>query len=49
MLPCVPWPTTRRRWLSTARTATAKITVLLTAEEIDAAMKKSAAYRSPGQ
>jgi uncharacterized protein with GYD domain len=30
-------------------TATAKITVLLTAEEIDAAAKKTPSYRPPGQ
>ena len=30
-------------------TATAKITVLLTAEEIDAATKKTPSYRAPGQ
>jgi uncharacterized protein with GYD domain len=30
-------------------TATAKVTVLLTAEEIDAAAKKSATYRPAGQ
>ena len=29
--------------------ATAKVTVLLTAEEIDAAAKKTLAYRPPGQ
>jgi uncharacterized protein with GYD domain len=29
--------------------ATAKVTVLLTAEEIDAATKKSPSYRPPGQ
>lgn len=30
-------------------TATVKVTVLLTAEEIDAATKKSPSYRPPGQ
>jgi uncharacterized protein with GYD domain len=30
-------------------TATAKVTVLLTAEEIDAAAKKTLTYRPPGQ
>jgi hypothetical protein len=35
--------------LSIAGTATAKITVLLTPKEIDAAAKVTATYRSPGQ
>lgn len=35
--------------VNAAGTATAKITVLLTAEEIDAATKKTAPYRPPGQ
>lgn len=35
--------------VNAAGTATAKITVLLTAEEIDAATKKTATYRPPGQ
>jgi uncharacterized protein with GYD domain len=32
-----------------AGTATVKVTVLLTAEEVDAAVKKSPSYRPPGQ
>ena len=35
--------------VNAAGAATAKITVLLTAEEIDAAAKKTATYRPPGQ
>jgi uncharacterized protein with GYD domain len=35
--------------VNAAGTATAKVTVLLTAEEIDAATKKTATYRPPGQ
>ena len=35
--------------VNAAGTATAKITVLLTAEEIDAAAKKTPSYRPPGQ
>ncbi|HET6443946.1 MAG TPA: GYD domain-containing protein [candidate division Zixibacteria bacterium] len=35
--------------VSAAGTATAKVTVLLTAEEIDAAAKKTPSYRPPGQ
>ena len=35
--------------VNAAGTATAKVTVLLTAEEIDAAAKKTATYRPPGQ
>jgi uncharacterized protein with GYD domain len=35
--------------VNAAGAATAKITVLLTAEEIDAATKKTATYRPPGQ
>lgn len=35
--------------VNAAGTATAKITVLLTAEEIDAATKKTPSYRPPGQ
>jgi uncharacterized protein with GYD domain len=35
--------------VNTAGAATAKVTVLLTAEEIDAAAKKTVAYRAPGQ
>lgn len=35
--------------VNAAGTATAKITVLLNAEEIDAAAKKTPSYRSPGQ
>ncbi len=34
---------------SAAGTATVKVTVLLTAEEMDAAAKKSPIYRPPGQ
>ncbi len=34
---------------SAAGTATVKVTVLLTAEEVDAAVKKSPSYRPPGQ
>ena len=34
---------------SAAGTATVKVTVLLTAEEVDAALKKSPSYRPPGQ
>ena len=34
---------------SAAGTATVKVTVLLTAEEMDAAAKKSPSYRPPGQ
>jgi uncharacterized protein with GYD domain len=34
---------------SAAGTATVKVTVLLTAEEVDAAVKKSPIYRPPGQ
>jgi hypothetical protein len=33
--------------VNAAGSATAKVTVLLTAEEIDAATKKTAAYRAP--
>jgi len=32
-----------------AGSATVKVTVLLTAEEVDAAVKKSPSYRPPGQ
>jgi uncharacterized protein with GYD domain len=35
--------------VNAAGTATAKVTVLLTPEEIDAAAKKTLAYRPPGQ
>jgi uncharacterized protein with GYD domain len=35
--------------VNAAGAATAKVTVLLTAEEIDAAAKKSPMYRPPGQ
>lgn len=35
--------------VNAAGTTTAKITALLTAEEIDAATKKTATYRPPGQ
>ena len=35
--------------VNAAGTATAKVTVLLTAEEIDAATKRTATYRPPGQ
>lgn len=35
--------------INAAGSATAKVTVLLTAEEIDAAAKKTPAYRPPGQ
>jgi uncharacterized protein with GYD domain len=35
--------------VNAAGSATAKVTVLLTAEEIDAATKKTATYRPPGQ
>jgi len=35
--------------VNAAGTATAKVTVLLTAEEIDAAAKKTPSYRPPGQ
>jgi len=35
--------------VNAAGTATAKVTVLLTAEEIDAAAKMTATYRPPGQ
>lgn len=35
--------------VNAAGTATAKVTVLLTAEEIDVAAKKSPSYRPPGQ
>jgi uncharacterized protein with GYD domain len=35
--------------VNAAGAATAKITVLLTAEEIDAATKKTVTYRPPGQ
>jgi uncharacterized protein with GYD domain len=35
--------------VNAAGAATARITVLLTAEEIDAAAKKTPAYRPPGQ
>ena len=35
--------------VNAAGAATARITVLLTAEEIDAATKKTATYRPPGQ
>ena len=35
--------------VNAAGTTTAKVTVLLTAEEIDAAEKKTLAYRPPGQ
>jgi hypothetical protein len=35
--------------VTAAGTATAKVTVLLTAEEIDAAAKKSPSYWPPGQ
>lgn len=35
--------------VNAAGTATAKITVLLTAEEIDTAAKKTPSYRPPGQ
>jgi uncharacterized protein with GYD domain len=35
--------------VNAAGTATAKVTALLTAEEIDAAAKKTIAYRPPGQ
>jgi uncharacterized protein with GYD domain len=35
--------------VNAAGTATAKVTVLLTAEEIDAAAKKTPSYRAPGQ
>jgi uncharacterized protein with GYD domain len=35
--------------VNAAGAATAKVTVLLTAEEIDAAAKKTLAYRPPGQ
>ena len=35
--------------VNAAGTATAKVTVLLTAEEIDAAAKKTPNYRPPGQ
>ena len=35
--------------VNAAGSATAKVTVLLTAEEIDAAAKKTPAYRPPGQ
>jgi uncharacterized protein with GYD domain len=35
--------------VNAAGAATAKVTVLLTAEEIDAAAKKTATYRPPGQ
>jgi uncharacterized protein with GYD domain len=35
--------------VNAAGTATAKVTVLLTAEEIDDAAKKTATYRPPGQ
>jgi uncharacterized protein with GYD domain len=35
--------------VNAAGAATAKVTVLLTAEEIDAAAKKTPAYRPPGQ
>ena len=34
---------------SAAGTATTKVTVLLTAEEVDAAAKKSPSYRPPGK
>jgi uncharacterized protein with GYD domain len=35
--------------VSAAGTATPKVTVLLSAEEVDAAVKKSPSYRPPGQ
>jgi len=35
--------------VNAAGTATAKVTVLLTADEIDTAAKKTATYRPPGQ
>jgi len=35
--------------VNAAGAATAKVTVLLTAEEIDAAVKKTPGYRPPGQ
>ena len=35
--------------VNAAGSATAKVTVLLTPEEIDAAAKKTASYRPPGQ
>lgn len=35
--------------VNAAGSATARVTVLLTAEEIDAAAKMTAAYRAPGQ
>jgi uncharacterized protein with GYD domain len=35
--------------VNAAGAATAKVTVLLTAEEIDTAVKKSPSYRPPGQ
>ena len=35
--------------VSASGSVTAKVTVLLTAEEIDAAAKKSLSYRAPGQ
>jgi uncharacterized protein with GYD domain len=35
--------------VNAAGTATARVTVLLTAEEIDAAAKKTPTYRAPGQ
>jgi uncharacterized protein with GYD domain len=35
--------------VNAAGVATAKVTVLLTAEEIDAAAKKTPSYRAPGQ
>ena len=35
--------------VNAAGTATARVTVLLTPEEIDAAAKKTATYRPPGQ
>jgi len=35
--------------VNAAGTATAKVTVLMTAEEIDAAVKKTPSYRAPGK